>query len=240
MSGNVSTLVIRVNGHVQPHQLDKRLVVSVSQHGSKVGRPILVSVDRGDLAVPVDVLEDSSSDDGELGEEVHRVFVSRLPVFLLGGSLGVSLGKGRVVVELRGRRASERAIRSQSESSTTTPPTPTHSSNSQRELRHRVQSVRTPINQLFHKLGQSRPRRPFSRQPLDLFLRGDFARDQQPEQGFRERLGSTGSGREGGLTFGDGHSSESNTLFGIEDGTFPDHSLRRREGGTEDDNGVSL
>ena len=103
MSGNVSTLVIRVNGHVQPHQLDKRLVVSVSQHGSKVGRPILVSVDRGDLAVSVDVLEDSSSDDGELGEEVHRVFVSGFPVFLLGGSLGVSLGKGRVVVELEGR-----------------------------------------------------------------------------------------------------------------------------------------
>jgi hypothetical protein len=90
-----------VNGHVQPHQLDKRLVISVPEHGSKVGGPILVGVDGGDLAVAVDVLEDSGSDDGELGEEVHRVFVSGLPVFLLGGSLGVSLGKGRVVVELR-------------------------------------------------------------------------------------------------------------------------------------------
>jgi len=69
--------VVRVQGHVQPHQLDKRGVVSVSKHGSKVGGPVLGGVDSGDLAVTVDVLVDPSGDDGELGEEVHRVFVLR-------------------------------------------------------------------------------------------------------------------------------------------------------------------
>jgi hypothetical protein len=92
--------VVRVNGDVQPHQLDKLLVVTETEQGGQVGRVVLVGVNGGHLAVTVDVSEDSSGNVGELGNEVHRVVESGLPVLLLVDTLRVGLGKGRVVVEL--------------------------------------------------------------------------------------------------------------------------------------------
>ena len=72
---DVTSLVVRVDGQVQPHQLDKGGVVTVSEHAGKVGRVVLGGVDGSDLAVTVDVLEDSGSNDGKLGNQVHAVLV---------------------------------------------------------------------------------------------------------------------------------------------------------------------
>jgi hypothetical protein len=92
--------VVRVDGDVQPHQLDEFLVVTETEQGGQVGRVVLVGINGGHLAVTVDVSEDSSGNVGELGNEVHRVVESSLPVLLLVDTLRVGLGKGRVVVEL--------------------------------------------------------------------------------------------------------------------------------------------
>lgn len=97
---NVSTLVVGVNGNVQSHQVDELLILSVSEQSSQVGRVILVGVDSGEFTIAVDVSEDSTSDSRELGDEVHGVVESRLPVFSLVDTLRVCLGEGRVVVQL--------------------------------------------------------------------------------------------------------------------------------------------
>jgi hypothetical protein len=92
--------VVRVDGNVQPHQLDKLLIVTVTEQSSQVGRVILVGVNGGHLSITVDVPEDSSSNVGELGNEVHGIIEGGLPVFLLGDTIRVGLGESRVVVEL--------------------------------------------------------------------------------------------------------------------------------------------
>jgi len=92
--------VVRVDGDVQPHQLDELLVVTVTEQSSQVGGVILVGVNGGHLSVTVNVPEDSSSDVWELGNEVHGVIEGGLPVLLLGDTIRVGLGEGRVVVEL--------------------------------------------------------------------------------------------------------------------------------------------
>ena len=46
---DIPTLVVRVDGQVQPHQIDKFLVVSISQHTRQIRRVILFRVDRGEF-----------------------------------------------------------------------------------------------------------------------------------------------------------------------------------------------
>ena len=92
--------MVRVDGDVQPHQLDKLLVVSVTEQSSQVGGVILVGVNGGHLSITVDVPEDSSGDVWELGNEVHGIIESGLPVLLLGDTVRVGLGEGGIVVKL--------------------------------------------------------------------------------------------------------------------------------------------
>jgi hypothetical protein len=93
-----------------------------------------------------------------------------------------------------------------------------------------VQGVGAAVDQVLDKLGQGGPGSPFGGQSLDLFLGRDLSGNQQPEQSFGQRLTTTLSGGESLLTLGDGHSSESDTLLGIENGSFPNHSLEREIG----------
>ena len=97
---DVTALVIRVNGDVQSHQLDKLLIVTVSEQGREVGRVILVLVNGRELAISKDISEDPSGDTREFGNEVHGVFKGRFPVLSLVDTVRVGFGKGRVVVEL--------------------------------------------------------------------------------------------------------------------------------------------
>lgn len=43
VSADISSLVVGVDGEVEPHQL-RELGVVVTQHGSEVGRPVLIRV----------------------------------------------------------------------------------------------------------------------------------------------------------------------------------------------------
>jgi hypothetical protein len=97
---DVTTLVVRVDSDVQSHQLDKLLVVTVTEQSSQVGRVVLVGVNGGHLSVTVNVPEDSSGNVGELGNQVHRVVESGLPVLLLVDTLRVGLGESGIVVKL--------------------------------------------------------------------------------------------------------------------------------------------
>lgn len=92
--------MVRVDGNVQPHQLDKLLIVTVTEQGSQVGRVILVGVNGGHLAITVNVSEDSSGNVGELGNEVHGIVKGGLPVLLLVDTIRVGLGESGIVVEL--------------------------------------------------------------------------------------------------------------------------------------------
>ena len=100
MSRDVSSLVVRVDGNIQPHELDKLLIVPVSEQVGEIGRVVSVLVDGWELAISKDIAEDSAGDIGELGNEVHRVFEGCLPVLALVDSIGVCLGECGVVVEL--------------------------------------------------------------------------------------------------------------------------------------------
>lgn len=100
VSGNVTTLVVRVDGDVQSHELDKVSVVTETEQGSQVGRVVLAGVNGRELAVTEDVSEDSASNVGELGNEIHGVIEGGLPVLLLVDTVRVGLGEGRVVVKL--------------------------------------------------------------------------------------------------------------------------------------------
>jgi hypothetical protein len=97
---DVTTLVVRVDGNVQPHQLDKLLIVTVTEQSSQVGRVILVGVNGGHLAITVDVSKDSSGNVGEFGNEVHGIVEGGLPVFLLVDTIRVGLGESGIVVKL--------------------------------------------------------------------------------------------------------------------------------------------
>lgn len=92
--------MIRVNGQVQPHQLNELLIITVTKHSGQVGGVILVLVDLGHLSITVDIPEDSSGNVGEFSNEVHGVIEGGLPVFSLVDTVRVSLGECGIVVEL--------------------------------------------------------------------------------------------------------------------------------------------
>ena len=77
VSADVAALVVRVDGEVEAHELRERSAV-VAQHGGEVGRPVLGRVDAADLAVSVEVAVDGSGKRGQLGYQVHGVFVGIL------------------------------------------------------------------------------------------------------------------------------------------------------------------
>lgn len=101
----------------------------------------------------------------------------------------------------------------------------THSSHSQRELAHRVKSVRAPVNQLLHELWDLGSSSPLLRETLGLLGSGDLSSKEQPEETLWEGLRASRSSGELSLALGDGEATESDTLVGVQDGTFPDEAL---------------
>lgn len=99
---DVSTLVIRVDGEVEPHELDKLLVLSETEQGAQVLGVVGRLVNGRKLVASVGVSVDSTGNVGKLGNEVHGVLEGRSPVELLVETVLVGLGKRRVVVELEG------------------------------------------------------------------------------------------------------------------------------------------
>ena len=93
MRADVSTLMIRVNGQVEPHELDKVRVLGKSKLVGQIVAIVFVFVDGRDFAVMEDVAVDSCGDCWQLGDNIHRVLVRVLPVLRLGHAFGICLGK---------------------------------------------------------------------------------------------------------------------------------------------------
>lgn len=155
MGTDISTLVIGVDGQVQAHKLNKVIVVTVAELVSQVEGVVLVLLDRSDLAVLEDIAVDLGRNGGELGNEIHGVFVGVVPVVLLADTLGIGLGKGRLVLQ---------------------------SGDGQGELRHGVESAGAAVDELLDELGKVGASSPLGRQVANLLLGGDLTGQQQPEE----------------------------------------------------------
>ena len=67
----------------------------------------------------------------------------------------------------------------------------TYRRNSDRELRHGVEGRRAAVDDLLNKGGDRSAGGPLLRKGSDLLLRGDLAREQEPEKTFRQGLRAT-------------------------------------------------
>lgn len=196
---DVTTLVISVDSEVESQQLEELLVVAEAEEAGKVGGVVQRVVDGADdLAVLEQVSVDSRGDDGELGNEVHGILVGVLPVLLLVDTLLVSLGELGLGLE---------------------------SVNGNGELGHGVQGRGASVDELLNVLGEIGSGSPVSGERLDLSVSGDLAGEEEPEKTLGKRLLSAGGGGKLLLEVGDGQTSESDTLLGVEDGTLPDETL---------------
>lgn len=126
VSADVATLVVRVDGEVEAHQLNEVAVAAIAELIGQVKAVILVLLDRSDLAVLENVAVDLGGNGRQLGNEVHRVLEGVLPVILLVDTLGVGLREGRLLLK---------------------------GGHSEGELRHWVEIRRTAIEKLNNELG---------------------------------------------------------------------------------------
>mmetsp|Transcript_29188 Transcript_29188/g.44939 ORF Transcript_29188/g.44939 Transcript_29188/m.44939 type:complete len:399 (+) Transcript_29188:306-1502(+) len=199
MGRRVTSLVIGVDAEVQPHKFVERRVV-VSQHAAKVGRVIQGGI-LGDDAVKVDVAVNGGGNFRQLGDDVEDVFQDVFVVIRLGGTLLVGLGKGRIGlarVEADG------------------------------ELRHGMHVLGEGIQKGNDVGGEFGARMKFGGERIDLFLGGHFGGQKQPEERFQKGFTVSGDARVGGedgLAFRNGEAAESDSLVGIQVGSFPQHAL---------------
>lgn len=198
VGGDIATLVVGVDGQVQAHELNEVLVVAETELVGEVEGVILVLLDGGDLAALEDVLVDAGSDGGKLGNEVHGVLKGVAPVLLLVDAPGVGLGELGGLLESR---------------------------DGQRELGHGVEIGRAAVDQLLNELGEVGAGSPLGRKVADLLLGRDLTGEEKPEETLRKGLLATGSLGEELLALGDGLSTETDALLGVEDGTLPDEAL---------------
>jgi len=80
MGRDVATLVVGVDGKIQPHELNEVLVLGESKLVGQVVRVILVFLNGRNATILVDVAVDLRGNGGQLGNEVHGVLEGVLPV----------------------------------------------------------------------------------------------------------------------------------------------------------------
>lgn len=153
--GDVSTLVVGVNGEVQTQQLNEVLVLAKAQLVGEVERVVLVLLDRRDLASLEDVLVDAGGDSRQLSNQVHGVLKSVTPVLLLVDTLGIGLCERRGVLESR---------------------------DGEGELSHGVEVRGAAVDELLNELRNIGTGGPLSGQVADLLLGGDLAGQEEPEE----------------------------------------------------------
>ena len=154
VSADISTLVVSVDGQVKSHQLNEVLVLAKTKLIGKVERVVLVLLDWSDLSSLEDILVDSGSDCGELGNQVHRIFESVAPVFGLLHSLSICFGEGRFVLE---------------------------SIDSDGELCHWVKVSWAAVDELLDEFGNFGTSSPVGGEVADLLFAGNFTSQEKPE-----------------------------------------------------------
>jgi len=150
----VTTCMIGVDNKIQPHKINKILVVSEAKLVGQVETVILVRLDGSDLSVLEDVAIDLSSDGRKLGDQVHGILEGIIPVFRFVKTLGICLCELGLMFE---------------------------SSHSKRELRHWVESVGASVDKLLDKLGNRRTGSPLGRELTSLLLSRNLPCQKQPE-----------------------------------------------------------
>lgn len=157
MGADVASLVVRVDGQVQAHQLDEVLVAPEAELVGQVESIVLVLLDSGNLAILEDIAVDAGGDGGELGDEIHGVLKGVLPVLLLVNALRIGLRECRFVLK---------------------------SSHGQGELGHGVKVIGAAVDELLDELGDIGASSPLGRQVTNLLLAGNFTSQEQPEETF--------------------------------------------------------
>jgi hypothetical protein len=198
VGGNVTTLVISVDGEVESQKLNKLLVLTKAKHRGKVLGVIDGGAGVTELTIFEDVAVNARSNSRKLGEEVNRVLVSVLPVLLLVNTSLVGLGERRLRLK---------------------------SVDSNGELGHGVEGRRRSVNQLLDVLGDLRSGSKLSREGLNLRLGGDLTGQQKPEETLRKGFLTTGALGELLLEIRNSLTTEADTLLRVEDGTLPDKGL---------------
>jgi hypothetical protein len=61
VSGNISSLVVTVNGDIESKELYESIIVSKSEKSGEIMRIVLVQVDGGEFAFAVNIVEDATS-----------------------------------------------------------------------------------------------------------------------------------------------------------------------------------
>jgi hypothetical protein len=88
-----------------------------------------------------------------------------------------------------------------------------------------VEVGRAAVDQLLDKLGDIGAGSPLSGQVADLLLRWDLAGKEKPKKAFGKGFLAAGCLGKKLLALGDCLSTETDALFGIEDGSFPYKAL---------------
>jgi hypothetical protein len=132
-----------VDGQVETHQLNKVLVGGETELVGQVVTVILVLLDWGNLSILVDISVDLGSNGWELGDQVHGVLESVIPVLRLVNTLSICLGESGLVLE---------------------------SSDGKGELGHWVQVRWATVNQLLDEFWNIGSGSPFGRKVSDLLL----------------------------------------------------------------------
>jgi len=155
VGGNVTTLVVSVDGHVESHELDKVRVLGKSELVGQVPGEVLVLLGGWDLAVLEDIAVDAGSDVWKAGDQVHRVLKGVVPVLGLPDTLGVGLGESRLTLE---------------------------SGDGNGELSHWVKVAWAAVDKLLDKLWKLGAGGPLGGEVADLLLRWNLTGEEKPEE----------------------------------------------------------
>lgn len=221
---DIASLMITMEGEVETEEISESLILWLAEHDGEVLGPIEVAVDGWESTTwAVGLVVDLSGDSWELGEEGDGIFEDWLPVLGLVETVLVGLCEDGVVVESRDT-GGEKHVRLLS----------LMGNNGRNleggnlrngELGHWVESLWEVLHHLFNEWWESSLVGELSRENADLLSGWDLTSKEEPEHGFWQHLGSGLSLWKNLLAILDGLSVETNTLFGVENGSLPEHSL---------------
>ena len=185
VSGNVASLVGRVDCQVQAHEVNELLVLANTELPAEVVRPVSRGISGTDLAILECVAVDAGGNAGDLGEEIHRVLIGVVPVLVLVDTLVVGLGEAGLGAE--GRHGGHK-------------------------LSHGVEGLGEAVDHLLDVGREGRAASPLLGDGLGLLVGGDLTGHQKPEETLGKGLLTSRSLGQDLLKVGDRVSLEANSL----------------------------
>lgn len=193
----IAAFMVSVDGQIESHE---RLEVRVfdAQHVSKIGGPIEGGVWSNMVPVVVGPSVNVGSNARESRDEVHGIFIGRVPVFVFMKTFLVPARKDAFSL---------------------------HAENGQCKLGHGVGFNGKGLEQCKSMLWDIAPVDPLLLKPVDFLIGWDFTNEHEPEQPFRQRLLAIDIFGEFFLKFGNGVATEADSVDGIQGRCFPDHTF---------------